>query len=145
MGQSRIRGQEVSVLIVRDTTLEAELRDVQNFNLELLLEQKDQGYLGETTNRKDDIYNGVKGDFELNVHSQDIFVFQQAVLDRAKRATPDVKFNVSAILAMPSGETPTVLIPDIKFGGMPMNVGSRGDYVKFKVDFTADDYEVQLS
>lgn len=145
MPGQRIKGQEVSILIVRDGVLEAELTDIQNFNFEPETEIKTQGYLGEKTNRKDEIYNGVKGDMELNLHSQDWFVFMNAVLDRAKRNAPDVQFNISAVLAFPNGQTPTVLFPDVKFGPFPHNTPSRGDYFKVKVSFEGDDFEIQFS
>jgi hypothetical protein len=145
MPAQRIRGQEVSVLIVRDGALEAELTDIQNFNLEIQTEIKSQGYLGEKSARKDDIFNGVKGDMELHLHSQDWFQFLNAVLDRAKRNTPDLVFNVSAVLFFPNGETPTITIPDVKFGPFPHNVPERGDYVKVKLDFEAEDFKVELT
>lgn len=145
MPAQRIKGQEVSILIVRDGALEAELVDIQNFNFEPDVEIKTQGYLGEKSNRTDDIYNGVKGDLELNLHDQDWFTFLQAVQDRAKRNTPDVKFNITAVLAFPNGQTPSVIIPDVKFGSFPHNVASRGDYVKVKISYAADDYTLQPS
>lgn len=144
MPAQRIKGQEVSVLIVTDGALEAELTDIQNFNAEMMVEQIAQGYLGEKTERHDDIYKGTKGDFEMNHHSQDWFTFINAIISRAKRETPDVKFNISAILSFPNGQTPTVLFPDAKFGALPLNIGSRGDYLKTKVDFVVDDFEVQF-
>jgi hypothetical protein len=140
----RLKGQEVSLIIVRAGVLEDTLTDIQNFNCEDEFEIKSVGYLGEKTNRKDEIYNGSKFDFELHVHTQDVFKFKKAVKDRAQRKTPDIIFNITAVLNMPNGETPSVLIPDAKFGAIPMNVSSRGDYVKFKIQGEADDTSVQL-
>ena len=145
MPQQRIKGQEVTLLIVRDGALEAELTDIQNFNAEFMLEQIAQGYLGEKTERHDEVYKGTKGDMELHTHSEDVFVFIQALIDRAKRNTPDVVFNISAVMAFPNGQTPTVLFPDVKFGPVPLNLPSRGEYAKFKFDFVCDDIEFQFS
>lgn len=145
MPAQRIKGQEVAILIVRDSTLEDTLTDIQNFNLELELEIKSQGYLGEKTNRKDDIFNGVKFDMELNIHTQDWFNFQSAIVSRAKRLTPDVQFNITGVFSFPNGDTPTLLIPDCKFGPNPMTISSRGDYVKLKLAGEADDYEPTTS
>jgi len=143
MPSQRIKGQEVAVLIVRDGSLEAELTDIQNFNFEVQTEIISQGYLGEKTNRKDDVYRGVKFDMELHLHASDWFTFLAAVLDRTKRNTPDVVFNISAVMSFPNGDTPTVLIRDVKFGAFPHSVPERGDYVKIKVEGEADDFEVQ--
>lgn len=135
----RIKGQEVSVILTRDGVTENELTDISNFNAELEMEQISQGYLGMKTELKDDIFKGVKGDMELNIHSSDIFPFAQAVLDRTKRNTPDVVFNIAGVFSFPNGETVNLRISDVKFGALPFNTGSRADYVKVKLDFVAED------
>ncbi len=141
----RIRGQEVSILITRGGALEDTLVNISNFNIEWESEISSQGYLGEKTERKDDIFKGVKGDMELNLHSSDFLKFASAVRDRQKRITPDLVINITAVLFFANGETPSILVRNAKFGGMPMNVSARSDYVKFKLDFAADDAEVQYS
>jgi len=145
MASQRIKGQEVTILIVRDSVLEAELFDIMNFNAEIMLEQIAQGYLGEKTERHDDVYKGTKGDFEMHTHSQDWLTFAAAVKDRAKRNTPDAIFNISAVMFYPNGQTPTMLFPDVKFGALPVNIGSRTDYKKIKIDFVCDDFEISFT
>jgi len=81
----------------------------------------------------------------MHTHSQDWFTFAAAVKDRAQRNTPDSVFNISAVMFYPNGQTPTMLFPDCKFGALPVNIGSRTDYKKIKIDFVCDDYEVQFS
>ena len=125
---------------MRESVLETELIDIMNFNAEFMLEQIAQGYLGEKSERHDEIYKGAKGDFELHTHSQDWLTFAQAVKDRAQRNTPDLVINISAVMFYPNGQTPTLLFPDVKFGAMPMNIGSRSDYQKVKMDFVCDDF-----
>ena len=135
---SRIRGQEVQLAIVRDGQLENELVDIQNFNYSVQSETKMQGYLGEPGNRTDDIFNNVKFDLELNIHSSDWGPFIRAVVDRQQRRTPDVVFNISAVMNYANGQQTIVNIQDAKFGEFPMNVPARGDYVKIKIDGVAD-------
>lgn len=141
----RIKGQEVSILITTDGSLEDTLTDIQNFNLEPEFEVKTQGYLGEKTNRKDEIYNGVKFDFELHLHKQDWFVFQKRIKDRAQRITPDTQFNITGVFSFPNGETPTLIIPDAFFNSQPLSISSRGDYVKVKLQGEAEDFDVVTS
>jgi hypothetical protein len=138
----RIKGQEVSILITTDGNLEDTLVDIQNFTLEAEFEIKSQGYLGEKSNRKDEVYNGCKFDFELHIHKQDWFVFQQKIKDRAQRNIPDTTFNITGVFAFPNGDTPTMLIPDCYFGPNPLNITSRGDYVKVKIAGEAQDFTV---
>jgi len=141
----RIKGQEVSLLIVQDSVLQETLTDIQNFNMELEFEVKSQGYLGEKTNRKDYIFNGCKFDFEIHVHTQDVFTFIQAIHDKAQRLTPDVQFNITGIFSFPNGDEPELLLTDCAWGALPMNIGSRGDYVKFKMQGECSDIDLQPS
>ena len=145
MPSQRLKGQEVSILIVRDSVLENELVDIMGFNAEFQLEQIAQGYLGEKTERHDEIYKGTSGDFEMHTHSQDWLTFANAVMHRARGNTPDAIFNISAVMSYPNGQTPTILFPDVKFGAMPLSLGSRTDYAKVKISFVCDDYEIQFS
>jgi hypothetical protein len=129
----RIKGQEVSVLISRDNVLEDTLVDIQNFNSEDELEIKSMGYLGEKSNRKDEVYNGTKLDFEMNIHRAAYFQFRRAILDRAQRNNPNIRFDVTIVSSFPNGETEVETFPDVKFGPIPRNIPARGDYVKIKL------------
>lgn len=141
----RIKGQEVTVIIVRDGNLEAEMTDIMNFEVSDEYEIKVQGFLGETTNRHDYIFNGCKGSMEMQLHSQQWFLLKKAIKDKARRVTPDTEINISATLFFPNGETPSVLMPNVSFGPLPTNVSARGDYVKVKLEFAVDDDDVQTS
>lgn len=144
MAKQRIRGQEVQVLVTRGGDLEDTLTEVQGFNFEPEFEIKSQGYLGEKTNRKDTIYNGVKGDMELHLHTSDWFKLATSIKDKATRVSPDVIYNVVAVCNFPDGTTPSVLFPDISWGATPVSISSRGDYVKVKMSFEGEDFEVDL-
>lgn len=142
MPTQRIKGQEVSIIITRDGNPEQELVDIKSCEFTAEFEIKDEGYLGEKTNRKDEVFNGVKGSLELHIHSGDIFDFMQAVKDRAQRNTPDLVFNIAGIFAFPSGELRTATIPDVKFGAIPISTNARGDYTSVKLEFASEDYTV---
>lgn len=139
----RLKGQEISVIIVADSNVEDTFTNVKDFELEPESEIKVEGYLGEKTNRKDDIFNGVKGKLTLHLHDQAWFVFQQKIIARQKRDTPDLVFNISAVLAFPNGQTPTLIVPDVKFGATPLNISDRGSFVAVTLPFEADDFDVQ--
>ena len=141
----RLKGQETSILITQGGQLQSTLSDIQNFGMEAEFELISKGYLGEKTNRKDEIYNGCKFDMELHIHTQDWFTFQLAIKNRAQRNTPDVVFNITTVLQFPNGQTPTILIPDCFFGAHPMKIGSRGEYVSLKLEGEAEDFNPTLS
>src|SRR5262245_45375144 len=94
----RIKGQEPTVIITRDGTVEAEITDIVSFEVADKLEIKEQGFLGETTNRHDYIFNGCKGNLEMQLHSQDWFLLKKAIKDKARRITPDVEINITSTL-----------------------------------------------
>lgn len=141
----RIKGQEVTVLFTQDDQLLDTLTDIKDFEYEPKLEIKEEGYLGEKTNRHDEIFNGIKGNFTMHIHRQQWFTIQAAIIARAKRETPDVVFNITAVLAFPDGTTPNVVFPDVKFGAQTTTISSRGDYVTIKAEFACDDFVEQVS
>jgi hypothetical protein len=132
----RIKGQEVRIIFTSPVGVETSLTDITSFEVEPQLEILSEGYLGETTERKDDIFKGVRGRAELHLESQEYFQFVQRVLDRSQRRTAaDGKFNVVATLSFPNGQRPRVLLDDVFFGPPPVNVSSREDYVSATVEF----------
>ena len=136
----RVKGQEVTINIVVNGELQNTLVDILDFNMEILLETKAQGYLGETTNRHDDVYNGVKFDLELHLHTGDWFDFQYSIVQRARRVNPDTVFNIVSTIVFPNGEERSITVQDAKFGAQPLSISSRGEYVKVKLEGMADDY-----
>jgi len=145
MATDRVRGQEVSVLVTRAGNLETQLTDISNFNLELEFSIKSQGYLGQKTDKKDYIFNGVKFDFEINTHDQSWIPFVIAVADKAKRNNTTVIFTITAVLQYPNGETPDAILTDVSFGALPINVTARGDYVKHKIQGECEDLQLVTS
>ena len=139
----RIKGQEVELRIIKDSVLQSALTKISNFTIEAKFEVTEEGFLGGLTNEHDDIYNGCKVDFEMQLDGPEWLDLQQTMINRAKRITPDVEFSVAATLMWPGGETRGVVIPDLKFEAQPLSVGSRKDFVKVKIAGSADDFDLQ--
>lgn len=142
MADQRIKGQEVEVILIVDGVMQDTITDVRSFEVAAKLELKEEGYLGEKTNRYDEIFNGVRGRMELHFENQDVFDLVQSIADRAKRRTPGTQINVKATLNFPNGDRPRVLISDAFFGELPINFASRGDYGTVGVEFAASDVSV---
>lgn len=141
MADQRIKGQEVEVIIIVDGEAQDTITDVRSFEIAVKTELKEEGYLGEKTNRYDEIFNGIRGRMELHFENQDIFDLFTSVKDRAKRRTPGTQINLKATLNFPNGERPRVFIPNVFFGEMPMNFGGRGDYGTVGLEFSAEDFD----
>jgi len=142
MADQRIKGQEVEVLLVVDGDVQDTVTDVRSFEVAAKLELKEEGYLGEKTNRYDEIFNGVRGRVELHFENSDVFSTIQSIIDRAKRRTPGTQINIKATLNFPNGDRPRVMIPDAFFGEVPISFGSRSDYGTVGLDFSASDISI---
>ncbi len=132
----RIKGQEVRVIMVSPAGLETSLSDVQSFEVEPMMEVLSEGYLGETTERKDDIFKGCRGTMEINLEQTAYFEFIDGVVLRSQRRTPaSARYNVMATMDFPNGTSVRVLMENIFFGAPPVTIGSREDYVTVSLEF----------
>ena len=138
----RIKGQEVEVLIVVNGVPQVTIADVRSFNVTPRFEIKEEQYLGETSMRFDEIFNGVTFDMVLHFENQDVFTFVQTIKDRASRRTPGTVINVKATLNFPNGQRPRIILKDCFFGDTPVGFGSRSDYGTFKIDGRCTDISV---
>jgi len=138
----RIKGQEVEILLLLNGEPLATLFDVRSFEVTLQQEILSEGYLGETTNRRDSIFRGVRGRFEAHVESDDFLNFFSQIVDKSRRRVAGTVVNIKVTLNFPNGDRPRILIPDVEFGDLPLSFGSRSDYGTVSVDFEASEYSV---
>jgi hypothetical protein len=135
----RIKGQEVELMVIVDGAPQNSTTNVRSFEVTAKTEIKEEGYLGETTNRFDEIFNGVHGQIEFHVENSDFLNVTLAIIDRARRRTPGIKINIKATLNFPNGDRPRVLMQDCFFGEQPIGFGSRSDYGTYKLEFACSD------
>ena len=145
MVAQRVKGQEATIIITRAGVVEDTLTDIHNFGLTFKGELKRQGYLGEKTDRTDDVFHGVDFDFEMHTHTEDWLKFVTALINRQKRNDPTLVINIAVSLLYPDQDNPDIFIPDAKFGEIPMTIPNRADYVNVKYQGGADDYDLQLT
>ena len=129
MGQ-RIKGQEVTASVIGPDGVEEGFEVVQSFEAEFLFEILQEGYIGETADRFDEIYKGVSGTMELHLETGKWFDFTQKVQDRASRRDGSAgEFSVTATFAFPDATRRRLVFNNIFFGPMPVTAGGRADYV----------------
>lgn len=141
----RLKGQEVSIRIINAGVVVAEIDTVSSFNDEVALELKEDGFLGETANRFDEILNGYGGDMEIQISKANWVLLQQAIIDRAQRKTPEVVFNVVRTDLFSNGDSAIFTYSDVKWGPIPTSVASRGDFVKPKLQFKCSERPYKLN
>jgi hypothetical protein len=142
MPSQRILGEDVSILIVSGGVVQNTITDVRSFEMTAQTEILRESYLGETTDRRDEVYRGVAGRLEFHVENSDFLALQRAIVDRARRKSPALKINIKATASFPNGDRPQIIVPDAKFGEMPIGVGGRTEYVTFGLTFEAEEYQV---
>jgi hypothetical protein len=138
----RIKGQEVEVLVVVNGVPQTNLTDILSFDVTPAFEIKEEEYLGETSKRFDEIFNGVSFSMELHFEDAGVLTFMQTIKDRAERRLPGTTINVKATLNFPNGERPRIMLKDCYFGDMPLSFGGRSDYGTFSIDGQCTDIAV---
>lgn len=143
MADSRLKGQEVEVRVTRAGSVESSIAAIGTFNDQVMLETKQDGFLGELTDRFDDIMRGYGFDLEFQVSEAAWIDFQEAMIARSQRLTPDVVFNVIRTDFYSNGDTLIITYMDVKFGAQPTTIASRGDFVKVKLEGKCSQRSVQ--
>lgn len=133
----RIRGQEVANFIVVGNQPVLTVTDIKSLEIEWQLEIQSEGYLGETTERKDTIFKGIRGNQEYHFENPDIFQIVFAVLDRASRRVPGLVINTKTTLNF-QGRPYRLIVPNCQFGAIPMKFGSRADYGTITLPYEAE-------
>ncbi len=79
----RIKGQDVNLTLTVNGALKKSVTDIKSLELTSQLSILTEGYLGETSNRRDSIFNGVKGKIEFHLEDPAIL---DVIRDRERGA-----------------------------------------------------------
>lgn len=139
MGTQRLKGQDVTVLVVANSIVMSTLNCIKDFEGEASYEIVTAGYLGEKTNRKDMIFNGGKFNYSLDTYTQDWITFVQVIDALAKRTAPNNVINITGVFEYPNGDTPSMLWSNCSFGAIPFKAGARNQFVNHKFTGESDD------
>ncbi len=136
----RLKGQEVELMLVEDNVPLTTIADVRSFEITAQLEILREGYLGETTDRRDTVYRGFHGRMELHFENRDVLDFIRRIIDKARRRTPGTRVNAKATFVFPGGDRVRLVFKDLAFGEVPIGFGSRTDFGTISLDFEGEDY-----
>ena len=137
---ARLKGQEIEVRFIADGVMQEAFACPVSFDDNIKTELKEQGYLGEKTNRHDEVYNGTDFNLKMHVQSNKWMAFQKLVTDRAQRITPATVINIIRSDFYSDGSTGTRIYPDVHFGPMPSSGPSRTDYVDVSLTGACDQH-----
>lgn len=145
MGDPRLKGQEVSVRLIRGGVVVSNVTSMGTFNDQVLMDLKQEQFLGETADQFDELFHGYKFDFEFQVSKANWAELQPSIVARARRATPNLVFNIVRTDYFNDGSSVTYTYTDVKFGSSSTSIASRADYVKVKMEGGCAERAQQIS
>lgn len=141
MSEFRILGKSVTVRLTRNGALLSEITAIKSFSFETRHRVITEGYLGETAQRQDEIFDEVGGSIGIHVSGTEILELQRLVTDRStRRLADDEKVSITFRVAFPNGDSARVTVPDVKIDPIGLNVGSRDGYVDTTISYKSDRY-----
>lgn len=143
MPQQRIKGQETIITILQDGDLRSRIDSITDAEVTFDLEILEEGYLGETSNRFDAIFNGMSIKLTGHLTNKQFIDFTQAVVARAQRRQGGaVQIDIATTLVFPGGDLVNIAIPDIQLGGVPFSDGGREEYVEWTLEGKASEFDI---
>jgi len=139
----RLKGQEVTLSIILDGAVQTTIDTIQSSEIEWEIELLEEGYLGETSNRVDSVFNLIRVMVEGHTNSQSYLELADAIASRARNRTGGaLRIDIVGTFAFPNGQLPSVVIHDVFFENIPFNIGARNEFVSFSLTGKASDYKL---
>lgn len=138
---TRIKGQNAEISIYENNVPLTTIRDIRSIEIAAQLEILREGYLGETTDRRDSVYRGLRGRMEMHFENRDVLDFMRRLVDKARSRTAGIRVNVEATFAFDTDRV-RLLLSDLSFGEIPIGFGSRTDFGTITLEFEGQDYNV---
>lgn len=138
----RAKGQEVEIVTLVNGEPRDNLTFARSIEFAFKTEQLQEGYLGETTDRYDSIFRGVRGRVEFHFNDSAPFALVNDLVNKARRREAGTRVNIKSTVNFPSGRRARVFFRDVEFGELPFNFGSRSDYGTFQIEWGCSDAQV---
>lgn len=133
----RIAGQDTEISIVVDGTPVATIRAIRSFDVTWKMKIVSEEYVGETSPRKDDFFEGLSGRIELDMENSESLTLVQTIQARQQNRAISTQIGVKTTLQFPDGDRAIINIPDTFYSDIPMNFASRTDYGKMTLSWEA--------
>lgn len=134
----RVLGQQTQVAFILDGEVVSQTFAIKSNSLNFQMEILTEGYLGETTNRRDNVFNGMAGSVDLHFSNVRLFTFVQALVDAARRRVQGVNMNVKHTYQFMNNRRAIVVLPSVSVGEIPLNNGGRAEFVTGTIPYEAE-------
>lgn len=148
MADQRAKGEDVVISLFQlsngNKSKIQDIVDIKNYEITFNLELLKEGYLGQSTDRLDDIYRGVTGSLEFHFSDAGALKLIQSAVARARRRAgsqqgPLMSFSHQATLYLPDGTRAIISVPEMFFGPIPLTSGGREQFLGVKLDWAGED------
>ena len=133
----RAKGEDTQLNFVVAGQIAQSLSNIKDLEIGVDLEILEEMYLGQTSNQYDEVFKGISGKATFHFSSPAVFLFVQAVLDRAQRREPGTQINIKSTINFPNGQRAQILIPNAFFGAFPIGFPGRTEYLSLGLEFKA--------
>lgn len=141
MSEYRIMGKSVTIRLTRNGVAQLEITAIKSFTFETRQRIITEGYLGESAQRQDEIFDEVGGSLSVHAESTQILTLQKMIADRSRRrVADDEKVGCTFRIQFPDASIARITIPDMKFDPIPFNFSSRDAYVDVGLTYKASEY-----
>jgi hypothetical protein len=143
---TRLKGQSVSIRVLSGNPPApiATIDSISTFNDATALKLLEDGFLGEVTNRFDQVLDGYGGDFEMQTTSSGWVTFLLQKEAKATRADPTITFNVVRTDLYDDGTSLIWVYADVSWGECTQKDGGRAEFVKVGCNFKCSTRTVLL-
>lgn len=137
----KLKGSRTSVNVVSALTgLRFELTDIKDCTVTFERDVQSEGYLGQTTEQKDDDFKGCSFKFTANVRQARVLDLVHLINQITRDESVDT-IQVVTTLRFPDGNR-RVVLSDCKFGPLEIGIGGKAEYVNFPFEGASDDYQI---
>lgn len=137
-GPGRATGQDTTIFLVVDNVPLDEITAIQSFEFTWKFTIKTEEYVGESSPRKDDFFEGLAGRLEYHGETSAGLVLIQTIQARAQNRAISTKIGCKSSIQFPNGERALINVPNMFFSDVPISIPSRADYVKFTLAWEAE-------
>jgi hypothetical protein len=138
----RLSGQDTSVSILVGNQVVADIDAIKSFDVTWKMSLKTEEYVGETSPRKDDFFEGMSGRIEFDLTGLDAVNLAETIKSRALVRTSATKISIKTTLQFPDGDRCVINIPNAFFADIPLNIAGRTEYGKMTLNWEAENGKV---
>lgn len=130
----RIKGQESRVIILEGGNPLYAIDTIKSTDLEFDFELIQEGYLGETFDRFDEVFNGLKVSLDIHMSTAAAMDLAFRVRDRAqRRAGGFTRIDLLTTFSFGNGDRRGITARDIYFEPIPISIGGRKEHISMKL------------